>query len=422
VLARARRREVRYEQPPNAVNGGHVFAIPDHLRPLRDQVLRFVEDRIQPRERELDRPWHDALPVLDELRDAAKAEGLWALGHPTSVGGAGLPFRDYLYLNEVVGRSEPAMAVLGTNTLQTALLLDQYANPAMRAELLEPLVERGNGVSFAVTEPGVASSDPTQLRTSAELVGDEWVVTGRKWFISWVDRSEHVIVMCRTEGAEVPVHQAFSMIVVPTDAPGFRIVRELEVLGLRDVLSGHFELEFDQVRVPEANLLGPRGAGFTLSQQRLGPGRVYHCMRWLGMAQRAFDLLCARANERHTGGSPLADRQLVQQMIFDSYCQIQSARLMVLHTAEVIDRGDQARVEISAIKVQCARMVHDVVDRAMQVYGGEGMIDDTPLQAMYRHARYGRIVDGPDEVHVQRVARRIARAYATGEGWDFASR
>jgi len=398
-----------------------MFEIPDSIRPLRERVLRFVEDRIQPREQELDRPWSEALAVLDELRDAAKREGLWALGHPKELGGQGLPMRDYLFINEVIGRSEPAMAVLGTNTLQTALLLHRYATPWMREQLLMPMVERGAGVSFAVTEPGVASSDPTQLETRAELVGGEWVVTGRKWFISWVDRSSHVLVMCRTEPRDVRVHEAFSMLVVPTDAPGFRIVRELTVMGLRDVLSGHFELEFDAVRVPAENLLGPRGGGFTLAQDRLGPGRMYHCMRWLGMAQRAFDLLCARAIERQTGGQPLVDRQLIQKMIFDSYCDIQAARLMVLHAAEQLDRGEQARIEISAVKVRCAQMVHDVVDRAMQVYGGEGMTSDTPLQAMYRHARYGRIVDGPDEVHVQRVARRIGAVYRRGEQWDFAA-
>jgi alkylation response protein AidB-like acyl-CoA dehydrogenase len=400
-----------------------MFTIPDHIRPLRDRVLRFVEDRVQPREAELDRPWAESVAALKELHAEAKREGLWALGHPKEIGGHGLPMRDYLYINEVVGRSEPSMAALGTNTLQSALLLHKYATPWMRKELLEPLVENGHGVSFAVTEPGVASSDPTQLRTRAELVGDEWVITGRKWFISWVDRSHHLMVMCRTEPEGTPVHSAFSMIVVPTDAPGFRIVRDLPVMGLHDVLSGHFELEFDQVRVPAEFLLGPRGEGFKLSQDRLGPGRIYHCMRWLGMAQRAFDLLCTRANSRQTGGRPLVDYQLVQKMIFDSYCEIQSARLMVLHTATLIDNGDQARVEVSAIKVQCAQMVHNVVDRAMQVHGGEGMTSDTPLEAMYRHARYGRIVDGPDEVHIQRVARRIASRYRPGAGgWDFATR
>ena len=399
-----------------------MFEIPEELRPLRDEVLRFVEDRVIPRETQLDRPWSESLPVLEELRSEAKAAGLWALGHPREIGGRGLPMRDYLFVNEVVGRSEPAQAALGTNTLQSALLLHKYATPWMREELLEPLVTRGNGVSFAVTEPGVASSDPTQLQTRAVLDGDTWVVSGRKWFTSWADRSHHVMVMCRTEDDETPVHEAFSMIVVPTDAPGYRLVRDLPVMGLHDVLSGHFEIELDEVRVPADHLLGPRGRGFTLSQDRLGPGRMYHCMRWLGLAQRAFDLLCRRANDRETGGRPLADRQLVQKMIFDSYTEIHGARLMVLHAAELLDRGDQARVEISAVKVTCAAMVHNVVDRAMQVFGGEGMTSDTPLEAMYRHARYGRIVDGPDEVHIQRVARRIAATYRDGGGWDYAGR
>ena len=367
-----------------------MFQIPDHVRPVRDRVLRFVDEHVIPHERGLDRPWAESVTLLTELRERAKAEGLWALGHPAEIGGGGMAMRDYLFVNEAVGRTEPGQAVFGTNTLQTALLLHKHASPATRAD----------------------------------LVDGEWVVTGRKWFTSWVDRSSHVLVMCRTEPEHVPVHQAFSMIVVPTSSPGFTVVRDLPVLGLHDVLSGHFELAFDQVRVPADALLGPRGAGFTLSQERLGPGRIYHCMRWLGQAQRAFDLLCRRANDRHTGGRPLADRQLVQKMVFDSYLQIQSARLMVLHTAELVDRGDQARVEISAIKVQCAQMVHDVVDRAMQIYGGEGMTNDLPLESMYRHARYGRIVDGPDEVHVQRVARSISRSYAgdTPTGWDFATR
>ena len=398
-----------------------MFRIPDHVRGLRDRVVDFTDAHIVPNERALAQPWADALPVLRELHALAKREGLWALGHPSEMGGGGLAMADYLYVNEAVGRTEAGQAVFGTNTLQTALLLHTHGSDTVKDRLLGPLVANGHGVSFAVTEPGVASSDPTQLRTTARLDGDEWVIDGAKWFTSWVDRSDHVIVMCRTEDDDTPAHQAFSMIVVPTDAPGFTRVRDLTVMGLRDVLSGHFELTFDGVRVPADALLGSRGSGFTLAQQRLGPGRIYHCMRWLGQAQRAFDLLCRRANERHTGGRPLADRQLVQQMIFDSYVQIQSARLMVLHTAELIDRGDQARVEVSAIKVQCARMVHDVVDRAIQVYGGQGVTDDLPLESMYRHARYGRIVDGPDEVHVQRVARRISRAYDEG-GWDFADR
>ncbi|HEV8297833.1 MAG TPA: acyl-CoA dehydrogenase family protein, partial [Acidimicrobiales bacterium] len=193
-----------------------MFEVPAEVRPLRDRVLRFVDEVIVPREAELDRPWHEARPLMIELRDRAKAEGLWALGHPREVGGHGLTMQDYLYVNEVVGRSEPAMAALGTNTLQTALLLHRYAEPWMREQLLEPLVANGHGVSFAVTEPGVASSDPTQLRTTARLDGDEWVIDGRKWFISWVDRSSHLLVMCRTEPDDTPVHRAFSMLVVPT--------------------------------------------------------------------------------------------------------------------------------------------------------------------------------------------------------------
>src|ERR1035437_957128 len=213
-----------------------MFTVPDNVRALRAQVLQFIEETVYPHEAELERPWAEAVGLVDELRNEAKAQGLWALGHPTDIGGRGLSMRDYLFVNEVIGRSLPAQVILGANTLQTALLLHKYAMPEMRDELLVGLVKGGNGVSFAVTEPGVASSDPTQLRCRADLHGQEWIVTGRKWFTSWVDRSGHVIVMCRTEPEESPAHRSFSMIVVPTSAPGFRIVRELRVLGLSDVL------------------------------------------------------------------------------------------------------------------------------------------------------------------------------------------
>lgn len=188
------------------------------------------------------------------------------------------------------------------------------------------------------------------------------------------------------------------------------------------VLSGHFEVELDDVRVPRENLVGGRGDGFVLAQQRLGPGRIYHCMRWLGVAQRAFDYLCERANERMLSGSPLGERQFVQQWVFDSYQQIMANRYLVLDAAEKVDRGQQARVELSAIKVSCAQMVNDVLDRAMQVHGAEGLTDRLPLELMAREARYGRIVDGPDEAHKQRVARNILREYRDGTGWKFAAR
>jgi alkylation response protein AidB-like acyl-CoA dehydrogenase len=324
---------------------------------------------------------------------------------------------DYVYVNEVQGRSEFGQVALGTFTLQDSLMLHRYASPAWRAEYLDRLVAGEVSPSFAMTEPEVASSDPTQLRTRAVLDGDEWVIDGHKWFTTNANRAAYTTVMCRTEDDSVPDHAAFSMIIVPTDTPGYRIVRETPVLGIR---GGHCEVRYEGVRVPASNLLGPRGHGFVIAQERLGPGRIFHCMRWLGQAQRAFDLLCDRLNHRTAFGEPLAAKQLMQQHVFESYAQIQACRLLTLHAAHAIDRGEQARVEIGAIKVVGARMLHDVIDRAIQAYGAAGLTDDTPLSFMYRAARFGRIYDGPDEVHVQSVARRILKQFRDGAGWDFA--
>ena len=225
--------------------------------------------------------------------------------------------------------------------------------------------------------------------------------------------------MCRTE-LDVPSHGAFSMIIVPTDNPGYKIVRETPVLGIN---GGHYEVNYDNVRVPKENLLGPRGQGFLIAQRRLGPGRIFHCMRWLGQAQRAFDLMCERLHSRETFGTPLADKQLLQKFVFDSACEIQASRHLTLDAAKRIDQGDDARIEIGMIKVVGAEMVHNVIDRAIQVHGAKGLTDDTPLSLMYRHAREARIYDGPDEVHVQSVARRILKNYQNnGVGWDFGER
>ena len=206
------------------------------------------------------------------------------------------------------------------------------------------------------------------------------------------------------------------MIIVPAGTPGFRIVRETPVLGMN---AGHFEVAYDNVRVPRANLLGPRGAGFTIAQERLGPGRIFHAMRWLGQAQRAFDLMCHRLNSRVAFGEALARKQLMQQHVFESFAEIQSCRLLTLHTARKIDAGEQAREEIATIKVVAARMLHNVIDRAVQVHGALGLTDDTPLSRMYRNARLGRIYDGPDEVHVHTVGRRLLSRYGRGQNWEF---
>ena len=386
----------------------------------RSRVKRFIEDHVYPVEEQLDdAPLDDYLAVMRPLMDQAKADGLWALGHPKEIGGQGMPFMDYVFVNEVVGRSEHAMVALGTHSLQDSIMLHLYADEAWRERYLAPLVAGEVFPSIGMTEPAVASSDPTQLETTAVLDGDDWVINGRKWFTTWANRAAYTTVFARTEPEGTPRHEAFSMIVVPTDTPGYEIVRETPVLGMQ---GGHCEVAYDNVRVPKGHLLGPRGHGFRVAQKRLGPGRIFHCMRWLGQAQRAFDLMCQRANGRVAFGTPLADKQLVQKMVFDSASEIQACRLLTLDAARMIDAGDEARVEIGLIKVVGAEMVHNVIDRAIQVHGAMGVTADTPLERMYRHARFARIYDGPDEVHVQSTARRILRTYAQGGGWDFGER
>jgi alkylation response protein AidB-like acyl-CoA dehydrogenase len=395
------------------------FEVPEHVQPIRERVRRFIESEVYPAESVLDERGSDASrETMRGLMAKAKEQGLWALGHPKEIGGQGLPFLDYVYINEVVGRSELATVALGTHSLQDSIMLNLHASPKWRDAYLKPLVDGEVFPSFAMTEPDVASSDPTQLRTHAELDGDHWVINGHKWFTSGADRAAYTTVMVRTE-PEAPDHDAFSMIVVPTDTPGYNIVRDVRVMGF---YGGHCEVKYENVRVPAENLLGPRGAGFKIAQERLGPGRIFHCMRWLGQAQRAFDLLCDRANNRTAFGSALADKQQIQVMVFDSLAEIQASRMLTLAAAHKLDRGEQARIEIGLIKVVGAQMLHNVIDRAIQVHGAKGVTEDTPLERMYRTARFARIYDGPDEVHRMTVARRVLREYQRGDGWDFGLR
>jgi len=395
------------------------FEIPDHVREIRQRVQNFIEEEIYPVEPLFEGGRSEkSEEALRSLMAKAKEAGLWALGHPKEIGGQGLPFLDYVYINEVVGRSELAMVALGTHSLQDSIMLMEFASAQWRDQYLKPLVAGEVFPSFAMTEPAVASSDPTQLQTTGTLENGQWVIRGHKWFTSGANRAAYTTVMCRTE-PDSPPHDAFSMIVVPTDTPGYEIVRDVKVMGHA---GGHCEVRYNDVRVPESNLLGPRGAGFKIAQRRLGPGRIFHCMRWLGQAQRAFDLLCDRANNRVAFGKELGRHQQIQKFIFDSACEIQSARMLTLHAAQKIDQGDEARVEIGLIKVMGAQMLHNVIDRAIQVHGAMGVTEDTPLEGMYRRARFARIYDGPDEVHVMTTARRILRSYQVGDGWDFGLR
>lgn len=388
-----------------------------HWQEIRKQVKAFIEDRIYPVEREMDEGNRtERNLIMARLMDEAKEAGLWALGHPREIGGQGMPFLDYVYVNEVIGRSFYAMQALGTLSLQDSLMLHRFASPYLQEHFLPPLVAGETVPSFAMTEPEVASSDPTQIQTSAVLENGEWVLNGRKWFTTGAGDADYTTVMCKTD-PDAAKHEQFSLIVIPTNNAGYNIIRETPVLGIH---GGHWEIEFNNARVPEENLLGERGGGFRIAQERLGPGRIFHCMRWLGQAQRAFDLMCRRLNNRVAFGEPLSYKQLMQSHVFESAAEIQACRHLTLDAARKLDAGSQAREEIGIIKVVGARMLHNVVDRAMQAHGAMGLTADTPLDRMYRHAREARIYDGPDEVHIQSVAKRYLKTYREGEpGVDF---
>ena len=386
---------------------------------MRGRMKEFIEQVVYPLEQGFDKDTPESQAALAAVQQQAKDAGLWALGHPKDVGGQGMPFMDYVHVNEVIGRSHLGSDAVGSNTLQDTIMLQLYASPEWKKNYMEPLVAGEFRQSFAMTEPEIASSDPTKLQTTAVLDGNHWVINGHKWFTSGADRAKYTTVMVRTEPEGTPDHEAFSMIIVPTANPGYNIQRDIRTMG---ILGGHMEVKYEDCRVPATNMLGGRGEGFKIAQERLGPGRIFHAMRWLGQAQRAFDLMCDRLNDRAIRDEKLADKQLMQAFVFESAAEIQQSRLMTLDAARKMDAGDQARVEISLIKVTGARMLHNVIDRAIQVMGARGVTDDTPLERMYRQARFARLVDGADEVHIYRTGRRILRAFERGEGYDFGER
>jgi alkylation response protein AidB-like acyl-CoA dehydrogenase len=272
---------------------------------------------------------------------------------------------------------------------------------------------------FSMTEPEVSGSDPTLLRTRAVQDGTEWVIDGHKWFSSGADGAGFAIVFAITD-PEAEAHRRGTMILVPVEADGVEVVRPIPVMGHAGRgWSTHCEVTYTGVRVPVSNTLGGEGEAFALAQKRLGPGRIHHVMRWLGQMQRAFELMCTYANEREAFGGPLAQKQTVQNWVADSAAEIQACRLLTMDAARKIDEGSEARVEVSLLKFYAARVLCDVIDRAIQVHGARGLTDETPLAAMSMMARGARIYDGPDEVHRMVVARRILRSYRDGEGWAF---
>jgi acyl-CoA dehydrogenase len=397
------------------------FGMTPEIREWRSRVSAFMEAHVYPNEPLLARDDEAAAARVSELRAKAKAAGLWAPFIGPEAGGSGKGFLAYAYLNEVIGRSLWAQLVFGCQAPDAgnAEILHQFGTPEQQARWLAPLVAGEIRSFFSMTEPEVSGADPTGLRTRAVADGDDWVIDGHKWFSSGAEGAAFGIVMAVTD-PDAPPHRRASQIIVPADTPGVEIVRATPMLGHRGRdWSTHCEVRYHGVRVPQANTLGPRGEGFRIAQKRLGPGRIHHVMRWLGQMQRAFELLCRRSLEREAFGGPLADKQTVQNWIADSAAEIQACRLLTLDAAHKIDQGDEARVEISALKFYAARVLHEVVDRAIQVHGALGLTDETPLAVMYREARGARIYDGPDEVHRMVVSRRILQVFRDGGTWAF---
>jgi acyl-CoA dehydrogenase len=395
--------------------------IPDLIADRRARVRAFMEEHVYPNEPKLFREDDEADALIGELQEQAKEAGLWAPHLPPEAGGSGSGFIEYAYLNEEIGRSFIAQLIFGCQAPDAGNgeILHLYGTDEQRERWLQPLVAGETRSFFGMTEPEVAGSDPTLLRGRAVRDGDEWVIDAHKWFSSGADGAGFGIVMLVTDPDAEP-HRRASMIIVPTDTPGYELVRKVSVMGHEGRGWGtHCETRFTNVRVPVANTLGEPGDGFRIAQKRLGPGRIHHVMRWLGQMQRAFELMCSYSLERRAFGEALADKQTVQNWIADSAAEIQACRLMTLQAAHRLDEGDEARVEVSLIKFFAARVLHDVIDRALQVHGGLGMTDDTPLAVMYRMARGARIYDGADEVHRMVVARRILRAFEDGGTWRF---
>lgn len=376
------------------------------------KVRRLMDELVYPNEQHFIP--HRGLPaeILKPLQERVKAEGIWAPHMPKEAGGLGMGFVTLGLINELLGRSPIASRIFGTAAPDTgnAEILWIAGSPEQKETYLKPLMAGEVRSCILMTEPEVSGSDPTAIQTTAVRDGDDWIINGHKWFATGAYGASFAIVFAITN-PEAPVHKRASMFIVPMGAPGFELVREVPVMG-ELAEGGHCELRLTNVRVPSSAMLGREGEGFRLAQLRLGPGRITHAMRWLGTAQRSFDLMVDYALRRKTRGQALAEFQTIQNWIADSAAEIQAARLMTLHAAWRMDQGDEARVEISLIKFFGAKVLQDVIDRAIQVHGALGFSHDTPLAGFYREARSARIYDGPDEVHRMVVARQILKAFA----------
>lgn len=388
---------------------------------LRTRLNDFMEQFVYPNQQTFrdqiaaaGNPCHDT-EILDELRAKAKAAGLWNLFFADPVLGAGLTNLEYAPLAEIMGRVLWAPIVFNCLDTGNVEILAQFGTPEQKERWLMPLLNGTIGSAFAMTEPDVASSDATNIQLAIRREGDEYVLNGRKWWTTGAARArcKFIIVMGKTNPASPDTHRQQSMIIVPRDTPGLTMKRTLPIMGHYDNL-GHCELLFENVRVPVSNLLGTEGSGFAIAQARLGPGRIHHCMRSVGQAQYALELLCQRAVSRVAFGKPLAEQGVIQEWIAQSQMEIEQARLLTLKAAWMMDTvgNKAAQKEIAMIKVVAANLVTNVTNRAIQVYGAAGLSDDFPLAELWVNGRTIHIVDGPDEVHKRALARYVLREFA----------
>jgi len=390
-----------------------------------DWMRGFVRSEVFPLET-LDLSYDQVRVAVRPLQHQVKEAGLWAAHLPPELGGMGFGQVRLGLMHEILGQSPLAPLVFGNNAPDSgnaellAVGIEATGDEEQRRKWLEPLLAGDLRSAFSMTEPHTAGSDPRLLKTAAVRDGDEWVISGHKWFTTNGSVADFLIVMA-VSNPDVHPYQGSSMFIVPVDTPGVEIIRDVNTMEHPHTPYGQFgnhaEIRYHDVRIPAANLVGREGDGFQLAQARLGPGRIHHCMRWLGQSRRAFDMLCERAVSRYTHGSYLAEKQTVQNWIADSMAEMQAARLMTLHAAWKMDRDGAAgaRVEIAMIKYFGAGVLYNVIDRALQVHGSLGYSCDLPLEWMYRAARASRLYDGPDEVHKQTVARQVLKGYSATE-------
>ena len=399
------------------------FTVSDKMQAVTGMMAEFVEKELIPLEPEfLVKDFKTMIPVINEKRRMVKQMELWAPNHPKEYGGMGLDLMEHALVSEVLGMSPLGHYVFGCHAPDAGNIeiLHKYGTDRQKEQFLKPLVAGDIRSCFSMTEVELPGSNPVMMDTIAVKEGSDYVINGQKWYSTAADGAAFAIVMAVTHPEE-PTHLRASMIIVPTDTPGFNLVRNIPVMGHSgsDFFS-HGEILYQSCRVPQDNLLGPEGFGFVIAQERLGPGRIHHCMRWIGICNRAFDLMCRRAAQRiiTMDRQTLATRQIIQEWIAECAADIQAARLMTLHAAWKIENlgVKEAREDIALIKFFVAGVMQKVVDRALQVHGGLGMTDDTIISFFYRHERAARIYDGPDEVHKMSVARRIIKGLAGRAG------